>query len=737
MSRSKKYKNIPVFTESDQLLLHQLRLMEWLDSNKEVEKKEEKTEYEGGVEVLPEKWELTRGIRLYPWQNQCIDKWFEVGGRGTVKVVTGGGKTLLALGIIERLHNMKEQNLHVAIIVPTIVLMHQWYDEIVEKGNIPESYIGRLGGGYKEDFSEGKRIVIGVLASAKKFIPKMVGKEDVSRNLMLVADECHHLGATDASQIFKTNRVYNLGLSATPERDDEDSVADASYDTSLLGVELGPIIYNFNLADALKLGVIPPFTIYHYGLALSPKEREQYDRVSRQISEAQSELKNRAPSNSSTGASFFQWARRTSRSTKSSVSGLALRYVSDIARRKKVLYRMEARHEAVIELLSNEFALNPDARVILFHESIDEVMNLFQLLRANGFDAIAEHSKLPGSIRETGLQLFRKGVAKIIVSARSLIEGFNVPAVDMAIIVASSASVRQRVQSLGRVLRKHRGADGEEQSSCIHVLYGHETVDDMIYGKHDWDKTTGVDRNLYFTWKPNDKPIEQKKPPRSPLPTELEVDASLLERGSVYPGEYVGEEYHCDTRGNIQNSHDEYVVAPESLNNNVIEVKGTAGRFRVTPEKKFVLVRIPEGDEWVTRFVAKLSEPLCAEDPDTEINLDKEELASWLQSASIGAIYPFHSITMSEKNISFKSKRGGVLSKRIPGGEVFARVGSKADDSVMGEDAQDIINAIRELSAKGVRVSKIEINAENHVLNRAGGKLIFITALRKGLEFPT
>ena len=739
MNNNKKEKNERIFTESDQLMLHQLRLMEWLDSNIEAQAKGKAVvDTETKAISLPEKWQLTKGIQLYPWQEQCIDKWFDAGGRGTVKVVTGGGKTLLALAIAERLQNTTEKNLRVAIVVPTIVLMHQWYDEIIERGNIPPDFIGRLGGGYNEDFSKKRRILIGVLASAKKKLPKVVEKANVGASLLLVADECHHMGATEASQIFETKRSYNLGLSATPEReDDEDPAADASYATSLLGRELGPIIYNFNLVDALKLGVIPPFTIYHYGLPLSSKERAKYDRLSRVISEAQSELKNRAPSNASSGASFFQWARRVSSSTRSSCSGLALRYVSDIARRKKVLYQMDARVDAVIELLTKEFNNNPEARVILFHESIEEVMSLFRVLKDKEFAAIAEHSKLPASIRETGLQLFRKGTAKIIVSARSLIEGFNVPAVDMAIIVASSASVRQRVQSLGRVLRKHRGTGGEEKTSCIHVLYGHETVDDMIYGKHDWDRTTGVDRNIYYLWKPGEQPVEQKGPPRSPLPTELEVNAGSLQPGCLYPGEYAGEEFHCDTRGNIQNSHDEYVVNPGKLCEAIISVKGSAGRFRITPQKKYVLVRIPEGDEWITRFVDQLTEDFSFERPQqNETGFDKADIEAWLVSASPGDPYPFASISIVDDKITFKGKRGGVLSKRVPGGEVFARVGEKAEDAERGKDARNLIDAIHELMTQGMRVSKLEINEHNHVLNRVGGKLIFIAALKKGLEFP-
>ena len=94
--------------------------------------------------------------------------------------------------------------------------------------------------------------------------------------------------------------------------------------------------------------------------------------------------------------------------------------------------------------------------MILFHESIDEVVSLFELLARDELPVVMEHSELPGELREASLDLFRNGMAQVIVSARSLIEGFDVPEADLGIIVASSSSPRQRIQSIGRVLRKPR-----------------------------------------------------------------------------------------------------------------------------------------------------------------------------------------------------------------------------------------------------------------------------------------
>ena len=510
-----------LFGDAEALHLHQLRLLEWMVA---AGRKRFVDDAQPAIPPepvgIPDAWKLTKGVEPHAWQQQCIAKWREKKGRGTVKVVTGAGKTLLALFIAESLQNTEDKDLRLVIVVPTIVLMHQWYEAILEHGNVPEEAIGRLGGGYDESFGHGKRILISVLASASERLPKLVKEANIEEHLMLVADECHHAGASEMSKALKTKCRWSLGLSATPERDDDD---DAGYDESFLGKRLGPIIYEFNLADALREGLVPKFTINHYGLCMTADERQRYEALSRSITDAMSQLKGQRDSRSD--GDFFSWARNVASRNQGDVGAIAMRFVSDVSKRRELLCHLEARRDAVIQLIEREFRINPEARVILFHESIADVMDLFARLCQRGLVRVAEHSELPASYRENGLDHFRKGIARIIVSARSLIEGFNVPAVDVGIIVASSGSVRQRIQSLGRMLRRHRGPSGEEKTSCIHVLYAADSVEENIYSKVDWYEATGVDSNKFYLWDLGTEPRSQDGPPRMPLPT-LEQIAS-------------------------------------------------------------------------------------------------------------------------------------------------------------------------------------------------------------------
>jgi len=245
--------------------------------------------------------------------------------------------------------------------------------------------------------------------------------------------------------------------------------------------------------------------------------------------------------------------------------------------------------EKVVDILKAELKNNPNARAILFHESIEEVMNLYNRLLKKGISVVVENSQLSEIIRETSIDLFRRGIAKVIVSARSLIEGFNVPSADIGIIVASGTSVRQRIQTLGRVLRKTQ-IGGKEKKAVVYVLYMDKTTDEYIYEKIDWNKIIGAERNRYFFWDLQSEPKELKGPPRNPPILEGVIEEDRLEEGEIYPGEYEGIEYSCDSRGNVSDAINRPAINPQGIPEKIFKIRKEYGRFKVTSQKKYVLL---------------------------------------------------------------------------------------------------------------------------------------------------
>jgi superfamily II DNA or RNA helicase len=725
------------FGPGERLKLQQLRILEWIYD--QALQSRTKPDDSGEAEQdrltdLSQPWELLRGIQLKAWQEECRDAWFRSGRKGTIKVVTGAGKTILALAIIQQLQNEQLRDLRVAVVVPTIVLMNQWHDQLLATSNLPPWAIGRLGGGYKDAFNDSRRILLAVLDSAQRELPQMVKGLDLGKRLLLIADECHRAGAPVMSRVLATERIASLGLSATPEReDDEDTGAEQGYDNSLLGRELGPLIYELTLAQALEMGIVPPYTIKHYGLELTESERAEYEQLSRSISDCRNELQNYAGPRAQSGASFFSWVQKTVRHQAGDLATLAGRFLQETSRRRALLYGAEARYKALERILKEQFETNADSMALLFHESIESVNDLYLRLYLAGFPVVLEHSQLPQELRNLSLELFRKGIAKVMVSAKSLIEGFNVPAVDTGIVVASTTSVRQRIQSLGRVLRRFRTASGEEKSPLVHIFYVRDTVDELIYEREDWSTLTGADRNVYYHLNLNGELVEQSGPPRKCLPRDEEIDESTLVPGSPYPGRLEGQVLSCDSAGNVRDAEGNLIMVPPEVPQLVKNVLGRPGRFYVTPVKYFCLARVPSGDQWETLFICKLPGKPVQSSPPAEAGA--EELLTWLQTARPGQRYPF-ALHEPVQEYRYRQKRGGVITQKRERGEVFALLDHEASDRQKGEDARRVLDAIRETRKLGHEVTRLWVDSKGIAVYLHENQHFYLATLAKGFEFP-
>lgn len=679
---------------------------------------------------IPERWQLTEGISLHPWQMKAVDAWFGAGCRGVMKVVTGAGKTMLGLAIAQRLQNESAPNLRIAVVVPTIVLMDQWREEIVSRGNIPSEAIGLIGGGNDQGFGPETRIVIAVLSSAAKKLSANVRDAGVGPNLLLVVDECHRAGSAEMQNIFKTDRAFSLGLSATPERDndyqeDEDEEGPAltraqpKFEETILGEELGPVVFELSYAEAIQLGVLPPFTVRHYGLTLKPDERSQYERVSRSITELRQELERPGRK----GLGLIRWCR--SRAAASNPA--AARLISLTTERKRLVFRMEERVNAVVEILRVAFRETAETKAILFHESIDEVMRLFQVLRAENIPVVAEHSEFPDNVRATSLRLFRDDAAKVIVSARSLIEGFNVPSADIGIIVAASSSVRQRVQTLGRLLRKARNRDGSEKHAVLHVLYASNTVDELIYVKADWEDFIGVDRNEYFLWSDvrSAPPQRMDSAPRSAAPSEIAISESDLQAGNTYPGSLdTGINFTRDTQGTIRTEGGALIEPNAELTQILKHSRKGAGRFRVTPARNFVVELEKTKEGWRGVYLGKIASEIHVLGGGTEELPDRD----WLP----GEEYPLAHAVGKTYSVLLRDSR--LIATKEKGRTRFVSPLQDIGDLGKREATDQIQRALRTAIERGRRISKITVNHAGHALYVYNNQAFFLGSAPEGPE---
>jgi superfamily II DNA or RNA helicase len=683
------------------------------------------------LDTIPQSWDLTRGLVLHDWQETCVEAWFRSGKRGVMKVVTGAGKTILALAIAERLQQTERPDLRVAIVVPTIVLLNQWRDELIAHGNLPASAIGLMGAGHSDGFHESTRVLICVLNSAAKKLPPEVEKTGIGDNLLLVVDECHRAGATQMKQIFATKRAFSLGLSATPERtedpaaesDDEALPQQQDFPTpfadSVLGQELGPVVFEMNYAEAIQRGVLPSFRIVHFGLSLSSKEREKYERLSREIKELRDELE----TGTRRGLALIRWCR----SRAGAQNPKAVQFLSLTSERKRLLYRMGERFEAVLAILRRAFDQNADTKAILFHESIDEVMHIFGLLREAGYAVVAEHSEFPDAMRAESLRLFREGKARVIVSARSLIEGFNVPSADLGIIVAASASVRQRVQTLGRLLRRNRSQQGIEKQATLNVLYAAGTVDELIYEKADWEQFVGAERNDYFLWHPvsQSEPKPCPGPPRRPPVDETKIDAATLVPGGPYPGDSdQGSVYSLDTQGTIRDENGNLVEPHEQLRSILANLRRAGGRFRITPRNRFVTSLEKTAEGWQAIYLGRLDKPV-------EIVQAQKGNGAPINYTP-GAAYPLGLVKGKEFSVLQRDKR--LIARKLKGRVEFVLPAEELPDGPRQAALRQIQSFLADAYARGHRISKITVTNDGHVVYVFENQAYFVGNAPEGAE---
>lgn len=355
------------------------------------------------------------------WQLRAYEKWYGE-QRGIVKVVTGGGKTLFALMCIDGMFR-KYQNLAVVIVVPTTSLIDQWYLALTDEAGLSDSEIATYAGGSRPAPA---RVNLMTLNAARARAPILAG----SGSVFLIVDECHRAGSQENAKALEGPHEATLGLSATPERESDDALGD------VLVPALGPVIYEYGYDDARRDEVIVPFNLANVEVPFLEQEAERYGAQTRRISALMRRREEGEGVDEALKQAFRSRAREASRA----------------AYRVPVAVKLAERHKR--------------ERILVFHESVRSANEIAGLLRSRNLRSTVYHSGLDLAVRRDNLRLFRDGQYDVLVTCRALDEGLNVPDTSVAIIASSTASPRQRIQRLGRVLRP----TAEKNEATIYTL---------------------------------------------------------------------------------------------------------------------------------------------------------------------------------------------------------------------------------------------------------------------------
>ena len=330
-----------------------------------------------------------------------------------MSVVTGAGKTFFAmqcmLAVWERSPEAK-----VLIVVPTIALLDQWRAALQHELGIDDSDIDLVGGRVRR--ITGSIVTVSVLDSSRALAVELTSKG----SWFLVVDECHRVASPANRKVLEGSYIATLGLSATPERQYDDLFE------SVVVPKLGPVVFRYEYHDAAADGVISNFALWNIHVPTNDSEEKQLLTDNRAILMEVNRIRETGDQNSQ-------------------------RLRNLLLRRSRHSQRVRSRIPAAIGLVER-FA---GRRGLVFHESIGCANEIAVELTRRGHRARVYHSKLGAPTRYLNLLLYVRGQIDVLVTCRALDEGLDVPQAEFGVISASTSSVRQRIQRLGRVLRPH------------------------------------------------------------------------------------------------------------------------------------------------------------------------------------------------------------------------------------------------------------------------------------------
>ena len=469
--------------------------------------------------------------------------------------MTGTGKTVMSLMAAAEFVK-HHPNAIISVVVPSKVLMYQWAEEASKILGLGADEIGLAGDGFSDSFSEGRRMIIWIVNTAVK--ENRLGKEvdlvNPDTPHMLIADECHEYGG-DKYKIFLESRAEGrLAVSATPP--DETTTGDKHPVLKTMG----PQFYRLGYKQAHAANLIAGFKIRYLGIDLDRSERTRYERHSDDIRRLSRELEDMYGPQLEGGNLFVKIMAIVASGEGNSTTA---QYLKAVRERKEIVRLATHRDTSAYAILEymRENSQN-DFTMIWFHEQIDETRRLVHsgqgdweqqrkneiagkgnkiegnnvieittgdIIRELSSEEIREktsietkrhrmrfleswftddsnvrpgmyHSKWPNPWGPWMVDWFRKGYLNVMLSARALAQGFDLPGADHGMIRTSTSNVRQRIQTIGRMIRKKEKGNEAE----IWIVYVKDTIDERIFEKHDWEEELPEVDEVQTAWKLSD-----------------------------------------------------------------------------------------------------------------------------------------------------------------------------------------------------------------------------------------
>ncbi len=217
----------------------------------------------------------------------------------------------------------------------------------------------------------------------------------VSEPRLIVWDEAHHLAASSWSDIFaRYGTSYHIGITATPER----------LDGKGLGTYFSNLIVGPTVQTLTKQGYLSPYKLY-------------------------------APSNVD-------------------LTGIHTR-MGDYEKRE--INSVVDRPSITGNAIEHYKRLCEGRRAVVFCASIQHSKHVVEQFNAAGIPAAHVDGETPEDERDRAIENFKKGNIQVLSNVEIFGEGFDVPAIEAAILLRPTQSLGYFMQQVGRALRPFEG----------------------------------------------------------------------------------------------------------------------------------------------------------------------------------------------------------------------------------------------------------------------------------------
>lgn len=344
---------------------------------------------------------MTRSER----QELAVSKWIKAGCRGTCAWATGSGKTRVAIIAIKSFLT-KNTGKNIKIIVPTEHLKVQWLLELDKYGLSLQTNV--------------------------EIINTAVKKEE--RVDLLILDEAHRYGSDSFIEIFKVKHPkLILGLSATFHRLDGRHRIIEKY---------CPIIDTVTVKEALKNGWLSSYR--EYKVIVQVDDFHIYQQASQEFQDmfAIFNFDFNLAMKCVTNIVYRRYYGKTLGIASKDMDAISYTWQRALRKRKEFVMN----HPDKIEITRKILEARPFSKAITFSGTIKQAEKI-------GIGTVVHSGKTKKKNRLT-IEEFSSMPTGVINSSKSLNEGVDIPGLNLAVILTNSSSPNEKIQRIGRVIRK-------------------------------------------------------------------------------------------------------------------------------------------------------------------------------------------------------------------------------------------------------------------------------------------